>query len=89
MKKEDAVSRLERTGENISGLYASAWNTALNPTQYGWASSILSMASIPVLSAASIGHLVTSAVVKQVDSNTFERLTEFPRDKSDKGGKQP
>jgi hypothetical protein len=30
-----------------------------------------------VLSAASIGHLVTSAVVKQVDANTFERITGF------------
>ena len=75
MKKEDAVNRLQETGENINGLYASAWNTAFNPKQYGWASSILSIASIPVLSAASIGHLVTSAVVNQVDSNTFERLT--------------
>jgi hypothetical protein len=28
-----------------------------------------------VLSAASIGHLVTSAVVGQVDADTFERIT--------------
>ncbi len=75
MKKEDAVNRLDRTGEKINGLYSSAWNTALNPTRYGWGSSILSIATIPVLSAASIGHMVTSAVVNQVDSNTFERLT--------------
>jgi len=39
------------------------------------------MATIPVLSAASIGHLVSSAVVKQIDSRTFERITEFPSDK--------
>jgi len=84
MKKEDAVNRLERTGEKINGLYSSAWNTALNPTQYGWGSSILSIASIPVLSAASIGHLVTSAVVKQVDSNTFERLTGFGGESDEK-----
>lgn len=78
MKKEDAVNRLDRTGEKINGLYSSAWNTALNPTQYGWGTSILSIATIPVLSAASLGHLVTSAVVKQVDANTFERLTGEP-----------
>ena len=75
MKKEDAVNKLERTGATINGLNTSAWNTALNPTRYGWASSILSMASIPVLSAASIGHMVTAAVVNQVEPNTFERLT--------------
>ena len=75
MKKNDAVDRLERTGVTINSLNASAWNTALHPTRYGWVSSILSVASIPVLSAASIGHLVTSAVVNQVDANTFERLT--------------
>jgi hypothetical protein len=75
MKKDDAVDRLERTGVTINSLNTSAWNTALNPTRYGWASSFLSIASIPVLSAASIGHLVTSAVVNQVDANTFERLT--------------
>ena len=54
MKKEDAVNKLENAGNKINGLYGSAWNTALHPTRYGWASSILSIASIPVLSAASI-----------------------------------
>jgi hypothetical protein len=83
VKKEDVVNRLDRAGEKINGLNASAWNTALNPTRYGWASSIFSIASIPVLSAASLGHLVTSAVVNQVSSNTIERLTEIPRDKDD------
>ena len=83
MKKEDAVNRLDRTGDTINGLYGSALNTALNPTRYGWASSILSIASIPVLSAASLGHLVTSAVVKQVDAKTFERVTGFGSDKKD------
>jgi hypothetical protein len=83
MKKEDAVDQLDRAGHAINDLNASAWNTALNPTQYGWGSSILSMASIPVLSAASIGHLVTSAVVKQVSPTIIERLTEFPRDKDE------
>jgi hypothetical protein len=84
MKKEDAVNRLDHTGDKINGLYASAWNTALHPTRYGWASSILSIASIPVLSAASIGHMVTSAVVNQVDANTFEKITEFGGKPDDK-----
>jgi len=78
VKKEDAVNKLDRAGMAINDLNASAWNTALNPTRYGWASSIFSIATIPVLSAASIGHLVTSAVVKQVDPGTFEKLTKFP-----------
>ena len=84
MKKEDALNRLEHAGETINGLSASAWNTALNPTRHGWVSSIFSIATIPVLSAASIGHLVTSAVVNQVDADTFERITTLGREPDDK-----
>jgi hypothetical protein len=83
MKKEDAVNHLDRAGEKIHGLYASAWNTALHPTQYGWGSSIFSLATIPVLSAASIGHLVTSAVTNQINPETFEKITD-PLGKDDK-----
>jgi hypothetical protein len=86
MKKDDAVDKLERAGNAINDLNASAWNTALNPTRYGWASSIFSAATIPILSAASIGQLVSSAVVKQINADTFERFTEFPRDKGEKKG---
>ena len=78
MKKDDALDKLDRAGFQINDLNARAWNTALNPTSHGWASSILSLATIPVLSAASLGHLVSSAVVKQIDAKTFERITEFP-----------
>ena len=78
MKKDEAVDKLDRAGFTINDLNARAWNTALNPTSHGWASSILSLATIPVLSAAFIGHLVSSAVVKQIDAKTFERITEFP-----------
>jgi hypothetical protein len=84
MKKEDALSKLDRAGETITDLNASAWNTALHPTQYGWVSSIFSIASIPVLSAAQIGHLVTSAVVSQVPPDTFERITTLGREPDDK-----
>ena len=84
MKKHDAVDKLGRAGEKINGLYGSAWNTALNPTRYGWGSSLLSIASIPVLSAASIGHLVGSAVVNQIESDTFEKLTTLPSSSSDR-----
>ena len=84
MKKEDAVNKLESAGHRINELNASAWNTALHPTQYGWGSSIFSLATIPVLSAASIGHLVTSAVTRQINADTFERLTSLGDDKSDK-----
>ena len=75
MKKDDAVDRLERAGHKISGLHANAWNVALNPTQHGWASSIFSAATIPILSAASIGQIVSSAVVKQINPGIIERLT--------------
>lgn len=84
MKKDDAVDRLDRAGNKINDLNATAWNVALNPTRHGWASSIFSAATIPILSAASIGQLVGSAVVKQINPDTFERLTGFPGDKGDK-----
>ena len=84
MKKDDAVDKLDRAGHAINDLNASAWNTALNPTRYGWVSSIFSAATIPILSAASIGQLVGSAVVKQINPDTFERLTELPGSKGDK-----
>jgi hypothetical protein len=76
MKKDDALDKLERAGHTINNVNASAWNTALNPTQYGWGKSILSIASIPVLSAASIGQLVSHAVVRQINSDTFEKITD-------------
>jgi hypothetical protein len=75
MKKADAVDQLERAGTTIHSLNASAWNTALHPTKYGWLSSALSVVSIPVLSAASLGHVVSSAVVNQINPDTFERIT--------------
>ncbi|HYD52314.1 MAG TPA: hypothetical protein VEA99_06795 [Gemmatimonadaceae bacterium] len=85
MKKDEAVERMDRVGAEINGMYASAWNTALNPTQFGWARSIVGVASIPVLSFASIGHMVGSAVVRQVSPNVIEKLTELPGDE----GKTP
>ena len=84
MRKEDAVNKLENAGQKINSLYGSAWNTALHPTRYGWASSILSIASIPVLSAASIGHMVTSAVTSQISPDTFEKITTLGGDSSEK-----
>lgn len=86
MKKHEAVEELDRIGEKINGLHASAWNTALHPTHHGWAKSIVSAASIPVLSFASIGQMVGSAVVRQVSPELIEKVTEFP---GDKGGKSP
>jgi hypothetical protein len=84
MKKEDALDKLDHAGQKINGLYGSAWNTALNPTRYGWASSIVSLASIPVLSAASIGHMVTSAVTSQINADTFEKITTLGGDSGEK-----
>ena len=75
MKKEEAENKLAQAGATIHGLNASAWNTALQPTRYGWGASLLSVVSIPVLSAASLGHLVAAAVTSQVNPDTFEKLT--------------
>ena len=80
MKKHDAIEEMDRIGAKINGLHASAWNTALHPTQYGWASSLVSAATIPVLSFASIGQMVGSAVVRQVPPEVIEKLTTLPGD---------
>lgn len=85
MKKDDALDKLERAGYTINNANASAWNTALNPTQYGWGKSILGIASIPVLSAASIGQLVGHAVVRQMNPDTFEKITDLGGKPKDKG----
>ncbi len=75
MKKEEAVEAVERAGHTINDLNARAWATAFNPTEYGWGSSLLSIVAIPVMNAATIGHLVTSVVVKQVSPNVFDSLS--------------
>jgi hypothetical protein len=72
MKKEEAVENLERAGETISGFYVRAWDNALHPTEVGWATSIASMAAIPVLSAA---------VVKQVSPNVFDTISNLGKPK--------
>jgi hypothetical protein len=75
VKKEDAVETIDRAGQTINDLNAKVWNTALNPTEYGWVPSIASIAAIPVLSAASIGQLVSSAIVRQVSPSVFDTLS--------------
>jgi hypothetical protein len=81
MKKEEAVENLDRAGETISGFYVRAWDNALHPTEVGWATSIASIAAIPVLSAASIGQMVSAAVVKQVSPNVFDTISNFGKPK--------
>ena len=81
MKKVEAVESLERAGETIHDLYARAWGTALYPTQHGWAPAIACMAAIPVLSMASLGHLVGSAVVQQIPAEVFDKLPNLGDDK--------
>jgi hypothetical protein len=81
MKKEEAVESVERAGQAINGLYERAWDTALHPTEYGWPSSIASAAAIPVLSAASLGHMVGSAVVQQLPSDLFDSISNFGKPK--------
>ena len=83
MKKDEVVEKLDQAGRKIHDMHASAWTVGLNPTTHGWGRRLLGIVSIPVLSAASIGHLVGSAVVNQVGADTFEKLTEFPGGKKD------
>jgi hypothetical protein len=85
MKKDEALDKLQVAGHTIHNLNASAWNTALHPTRYGWASSIFSIASIPVLSAASIGHMVASAATSQINPDTFEKITTLGQGGGDTG----
>ena len=75
MKKEEAIDGLERAGQTINELYAKAWATALYPTQHGWGPSIASMGAIPLLSVASIGQMVSAAIVDQVPADVFDRLS--------------
>ena len=87
VKKEEAVESLERAGAAINDINGRIWNVALNPTHYGWAQSIASIAAIPVLSAASIGQLVSEAVVRQISPDVFDRVSNFGQSKKDDDGK--
>jgi hypothetical protein len=75
VRKDEAVQNLEQAGEAINDLYSRAWATALYPTHHGWGASIASIVAIPVLSMASIGRLVSSAVVQQVPEKVFDTLS--------------
>ena len=86
MKKDEAVESVERAGHMINDVNARIWNMALNPTQYGWASSLASIAAIPVLSAASVGQLVSEAVVRQVSPAVFDQLPNFGQSKKKDDG---
>lgn len=75
MKKEDAVAAIDRFGEEIQDLNARVWSTALNPGTHGWGSSLLSVAAIPIVNAATIGQLITSVIVKEVPSSVFDSVS--------------
>ena len=75
MKKEDAVAAIDRAGESIQDLNARVWTTAFNPSEYGWGQTLLSVAAIPIVNAATIGQLITSVIVKEVPSSFFETVS--------------
>lgn len=77
MKKADAEEGLEQLGNTINDLYTRAWSTALYPTQHGWVPSIACIAAIPVLSMASFGHMVGTAVVQQLPPELFDKLPDI------------
>jgi hypothetical protein len=53
----------------------------LHPTEHGCASSIARAATIPVLSAASLGQMVGSAVVQQLPSDLFDSISNLGKPK--------
>jgi hypothetical protein len=75
VKKEEAIDAIEQAGNTIHDLNIRVWTTALNPRQHGWGQSLLSIAAIPIVNAASIGQLVTSAVVKEVPAKVFDTVS--------------
>ncbi len=85
MKKDDVVREIDEAGLKINDLYARAWNTAFNPTEHGWGPSVASAVAIPVLSFASIGQFVSSAVVKQVSPSVFDAISNLGGKKPDSG----
>ena len=87
MKKDDAMDSLSRAGQMINEVNTNVWVTALNPTHYGWGKSVASVLAIPVLSAASVGQLVSEAVVRQLPSDVFDRLTNFGQTTKDEDAK--
>ena len=75
MKKDEAISAIDRVGETINDLNARVWSTAFNPSEHGWGQSLLSIAAIPIVNAASIGQLVTSVIVKEVPESVFDSVS--------------
>ena len=57
VKKDEAVAAIERAGVTINDLNARVWTTAFNPSEHGWGQSLLSLAAIPIVNAATIGQL--------------------------------
>lgn len=77
MKKEDAVGAIETVGHTIHDLNDRVWTTALNPSTNGWGPSLLSIAAIPIVNAASIGHFVTSVIVNEVPPSVFDTVSKL------------
>jgi hypothetical protein len=75
VKKDEAVAAIERAGVTINDLNARVWTTAFNPSEHGWGQSLLSLAAIPIVNAATIGQLVTSVVVKEVPESVFDTVS--------------
>jgi hypothetical protein len=81
VKKHEAVEGLERAGQTINEVNARVWAVALNPTEYGVLPSLASIVAIPVLSMASVGQLVSHAVVRQIPDSVVEGITSFGQSK--------
>jgi hypothetical protein len=83
VKKDEAISAIDRVGETINDLNARVWSTAFNPSEHGWGQSLLSIAAIPIVNAATIGQLVTSVIVKEVPESVFDTVSNLGGGKKD------
>lgn len=81
MKKHEAIDAIDQAGMAIHEANTRVWTTALNPTQNGWGPALLSAAAIPVTNMASLGHIVASAVARQVSDSVYEALPDIKKDK--------
>ena len=75
MKKEDAVQTMANIGDTLNDLRTSVWSTALNPQESGPLPTVLSIAAIPVVSIATIGHFVASVIVTETPASVYDTMS--------------
>lgn len=75
MKKEDAVQAMDNLGHTLNDLRTSVWMTALNPQESGPLPTVLSIAAIPLVSIATIGHFVAAVIVTETPESVYDTVS--------------